>query len=200
MDARDLQRYKRLLLTKLEELSAIRGKAESVVPGGGDRQGDVADQANSDTEAEVQIRLHQTDGRLLRAIEQHLLQRQHALDDRQDLALGVQPALEAGRRPIVSQEFVDELAIAVQVRCREALFELTEGLRDSGMAILYTTHYMEEAERLCDRIAIMDEGEIVAQGTLDDLLTLRTAEPVRAERPHGLAEVFLQLTGKQYRD
>ena len=73
MDARDLQQYKRLLLTKLEELSAMRGKAESVVPGGGDRQGDVADQANSDTEAEVQIRLHQTDGRLLRAIEEALV-------------------------------------------------------------------------------------------------------------------------------
>jgi len=53
MDARDLQQYKRLLLTKLEELSAMRGKAESVVLGGGDRQGDVADQANSDTEAEL---------------------------------------------------------------------------------------------------------------------------------------------------
>src|SRR5467141_1536964 len=72
MDARDLQQYKRLLLTKLEELSAMRGKAESVVPGGGDRRGDVADQANSDTEAELQIRLHQTDGRLLRAIEEAL--------------------------------------------------------------------------------------------------------------------------------
>jgi RNA polymerase-binding transcription factor DksA len=51
----------------------MRGKAESVVPGGGDRQGDVADQANSDTEAELQIRLHQTDGRLLRAIEEALV-------------------------------------------------------------------------------------------------------------------------------
>jgi ABC-2 type transport system ATP-binding protein len=96
---------------------------------------------------------------------------------------------------------LDEPTVGVDPQSREALFELTEALRDSGMAILYTTHYMEEAERLCDRIAIMDEGQIVAQGTLDDLLALRTVEPVvRAERPHGLAEVFLQLTGKQYRD
>ncbi len=64
MDARDLPRYKRLLLTKLEELSASRGKVKTVVPGAGDRQGDFAEQANSDTEAELQIRLHQTDGRL----------------------------------------------------------------------------------------------------------------------------------------
>ena len=73
VDARDLQRYKGLLLTKLEELSASRGKAETVVPGAGVRQGDVAEQANSDTEAELQIRLHQTDGRLLRAIEEALV-------------------------------------------------------------------------------------------------------------------------------
>ena len=73
VEARDLQRYKRLLLTKLEELSATRSKAETVVPGAGGRQGDVADQANSDTEAELQIRLRQTDGRLLRAIEEALV-------------------------------------------------------------------------------------------------------------------------------
>jgi linearmycin/streptolysin S transport system ATP-binding protein len=95
---------------------------------------------------------------------------------------------------------LDEPTVGVDPQSREALFELTEKLRDDGMAILYTTHYMEEAERLCDRIAIMDEGQIVAQGTLENLLTLRTVEPVRTERPHGLAEVFLQLTGKQYRD
>jgi DnaK suppressor protein len=73
VEARDLQRYKRLLLTKLEELTASRGKAESVVPGAGDRQGDRADQANSDTEAQLQIRLHQADGRLTRAIEDALV-------------------------------------------------------------------------------------------------------------------------------
>jgi len=95
---------------------------------------------------------------------------------------------------------LDEPTVGVDPQSREALFELTEKLRDDGMAILYTTHYMEEAERLCNRIAIMDEGQIVAQGTLEDLLTLRTVAPVRAERPHGLADVFLQLTGKQYRD
>jgi DnaK suppressor protein len=73
VEARGLQRYKRLLLTKLEELSASRGKAETVVPAAGDRQGDVADQANSDTEAQLQIRLHQTDGPLMRAIDEALV-------------------------------------------------------------------------------------------------------------------------------
>jgi len=43
-------------------------------------------------------------------------------------------------------------------------------LRDQGTTILYTTHYMEEAERLCNHIAIMDEGRIIAMGTLEELL------------------------------
>ena len=73
MEAEDLQRYRRLLLTKLEELSASRGKAETVIPGAGVRRGDLAEQANSDTEAELQIRLHQADGRLMRAIEEALV-------------------------------------------------------------------------------------------------------------------------------
>jgi ABC-2 type transport system ATP-binding protein len=96
---------------------------------------------------------------------------------------------------------LDEPTVGVDPQSREALFELTERLRDEGMAILYTTHYMEEAERLCDRIAIMDEGRIVAQGTLEELLALGTTPPpVQVTRPHGLSEIFLQLTGKQYRD
>jgi ABC-2 type transport system ATP-binding protein len=96
---------------------------------------------------------------------------------------------------------LDEPTVGVDPQTREAIFELAEHLRDTGTALLYTTHYMEEAERLCDRIAIIDEGLIVAEGTLAELLETRTAEPVtRTERPHGLAEVFLQLTGRQYRD
>jgi DnaK suppressor protein len=72
VDARDLQQYKLLLLSKRDELSATRG-GETFVPGAGGWHGDFADQANSDTEAELQIRLHQADGRLLRAIEEALI-------------------------------------------------------------------------------------------------------------------------------
>jgi DnaK suppressor protein len=68
----DLQRYNRLLLAKHGELSAALGEAQSRVPAAGSLQGDVIDQANADAEAELQIRLHQTDGRLLRAIEEAL--------------------------------------------------------------------------------------------------------------------------------
>ncbi|MDI3212828.1 hypothetical protein [Arthrobacter sp. AL12] len=48
---------------------------------------------------------------------------------------------------------------------RNAILESVERLSGEGMAVLYTTHYMEEAERLCDRIAIIDEGRIQAEGT-----------------------------------
>ncbi len=72
MNARDLQRYKRLLLAKLDELSATRGGAEALVPGAGGWQGDLVDQANSDAEAELQVRVHQSDAHLLRAIDEAL--------------------------------------------------------------------------------------------------------------------------------
>jgi DnaK suppressor protein len=72
MNARDVQRYKRLLLAKLDELSAMHADAAPRAPGAGGPMGDVADQANADAEAELHIRLHQTDARLLRSIEDAL--------------------------------------------------------------------------------------------------------------------------------
>jgi DnaK suppressor protein len=68
----DLQRYNRLLLEKRGELSSAQGEAQSRVPAAGVVQGDMIDQANADAEAELQIRLHRTDGRLARAIEEAL--------------------------------------------------------------------------------------------------------------------------------
>src|SRR5258708_37071132 len=67
--ARDLQRYERLLVEKRRELSSPLGEAQSRVPAAGRLEGDLIEQANADEEAELQIRLHQTDSRLLRAIE-----------------------------------------------------------------------------------------------------------------------------------
>ena len=70
MGPTDLRRYHRLLLKKQLELSSALGEAESRVPAAGGLEGDLIDQANADEEAELQIRLHQTDRRLLRAIEE----------------------------------------------------------------------------------------------------------------------------------
>jgi ABC-2 type transport system ATP-binding protein len=65
---------------------------------------------------------------------------------------------------------LDEPSVGVDPQSRSAIFELVEGLRDGGKAILYTTHYMEEAERLCDRIGIIDAGRLVAEGTRRELV------------------------------
>jgi DnaK suppressor protein len=69
MNRTELDRYKRLLLAKRGELSVKNADGESPVPAAGGWDGDPADQATADAEAELQIRLHQTDGHLLRAVE-----------------------------------------------------------------------------------------------------------------------------------
>ena len=67
---------------------------------------------------------------------------------------------------------LDEPTVGVDPQSRNAILESVERLSAEGMAVLYTTHYMEEAERLCHRIAIIDEGRIQAEGTRDELITL----------------------------
>jgi ABC-2 type transport system ATP-binding protein len=94
---------------------------------------------------------------------------------------------------------MDEPTVGVDPQSREHIFGSIEQLRDQGTTILYTTHYMEEAERLCNRIAIMDEGQIIALGTLEQLLAMRDQQR-EVYRPHGLQELFIQLTGKTLRD
>ena len=64
----------------------------------------------------------------------------------------------------------DEPTVGVDPQSRNRIFEMIEALKVAGTAVIYTTHYMEEAERLCDRIAIVDHGRIVAEGTKDELI------------------------------
>jgi ABC-2 type transport system ATP-binding protein len=66
---------------------------------------------------------------------------------------------------------MDEPTVGIDPQSRNLIFEVVEKLHKEGITIVYTTHYMEEAERLCDRIGIIDDGEIIAQGTLDELRT-----------------------------
>ena len=66
---------------------------------------------------------------------------------------------------------LDEPTAGVDPESREQILNIIESLRNNGSAILYTTHYMEEAERLCDRLGILSEGKLVAVGTLDSLLS-----------------------------
>ena len=89
--------------------------------------------------------------------------------------------------------FLDEPTAGLDPQTRVNLWDILEVLHDQGQTILLTTHYMEEAEALCDRIAVVDHGKILAEGSVDDLLadsgaqtivTVRYAEPV----PDGLVE------------
>lgn len=65
---------------------------------------------------------------------------------------------------------MDEPTVGVDPQSRNHIFEMIEKLRGEGMSIIYTTHYMEEAERLCDRVAIVDHGKIIALGTNAELV------------------------------
>jgi ABC-2 type transport system ATP-binding protein len=66
---------------------------------------------------------------------------------------------------------LDEPTVGVDPQSRNRIFEMVSELRAQGATIIYTTHYMEEVERLCDRIAILDHAQIIALGAMDDLIT-----------------------------
>jgi ABC-2 type transport system ATP-binding protein len=83
-------------------------------------------------------------------------------------------ALVSGPRLLL----LDEPTVGVDPQSRAHIFDAVRNLRSQGMTILYTTHYLEEAENLCDRIAIVDEGRVVAAGTLAELLALSHATEV----------------------
>lgn len=73
--------------------------------------------------------------------------------------------------------FMDEPTVGIDPQSRNLIFEMIEKLHSQGMTIVYTTHYMEEAERFCNRIGIIDNGQIIAEGTLDELKsTISTKE------------------------
>ncbi|MGO1318457.1 MAG: ATP-binding cassette domain-containing protein [Cellulomonadaceae bacterium] len=89
---------------------------------------------------------------------------------------------------------LDEPTVGVDPQSRNAILESVEALAAEGMAVLYTTHYMEEAERLCDRIAIVDSGRIQAEGTRDELLhLLGGVDRIRLDGTGPLPEVAARL-------
>jgi len=88
--------------------------------------------------------------------------------------------------------FLDEPTTGLDPAARRALWDLVRELKAAGKSILLTTHYMEEAEVLCDRIAIMDHGKILEMGTVDQLISKRFHErAVRFDRVDGLSETEL---------
>jgi ABC-2 type transport system ATP-binding protein len=89
---------------------------------------------------------------------------------------------------------LDEPTVGVDPQSRNHLFECLQALRAKGRTLIYTSHYMEEVQRLCDRVAVMNEGAVVAVGTAAELAQ-------RAGTPDAnLEQVFLALTGRSLRD
>jgi ABC-2 type transport system ATP-binding protein len=89
--------------------------------------------------------------------------------------------------------FLDEPTVGVDAQSRRMIMDKLIETRQNGTTMIYTTHYMEEAQQLCDRIAIMDRGRILVIGTAAELLA---AHP----RCGDLGELFISLTGKELRD
>ncbi len=91
--------------------------------------------------------------------------------------------------------FLDEPTVGIDPQSRNHIFDTVLGLRDEGMTVLYTTHYMEEADRLCDRIGIIDGGSMIALGSPDELKA-----SLDQDGDVTLEEVFLNMTGRSLRD
>ena len=91
--------------------------------------------------------------------------------------------------------FLDEPTVGIDPQSRSHIFDTVERLRDEGMTVLYTTHYMEEADRLCDRLAVMDNGQLIRLGRPEELKA-EIGDPAEVT----LETVFLELTGRSLRD
>ena len=94
----------------------------------------------------------------------------------------------------------DEPTVGVDPQSRNKIFDSIEALHRDGRTIIYTTHYMEEAERLCDRVAIVDKGKLLALGSVPQLLDAHGVKPKMVLQGATLEEVFLHLTGRSLRD
>ena len=99
--------------------------------------------------------------------------------------------------------FLDEPTTGLDPQARRNLWDLVKGIRNRGTTVIITTHYMDEAEYLCDRVAIMEGGQIVALASPDALIDDLVATGFEREKQVKLAnleDVFIHLTGKSLRD
>ncbi len=88
--------------------------------------------------------------------------------------------------------FLDEPTVGVDVQTRHAIISYLKDLNANGTTLIYTSHLLQEAEDLCNHVALIDEGKIIAMDTIDNLKSIHNES--------GLEALFLKLTGKAYRD
>ncbi len=99
--------------------------------------------------------------------------------------------------------FMDEPTTGLDPQARRNLWDLVKGINTQGITVIMTTHYMEEAELLCKRVAIMDEGEIIALDSPKNLVRKLLDKGFKKEQhveQASLEDVFIDLTGKELRD
>ena len=99
--------------------------------------------------------------------------------------------------------FLDEPTTGLDPQARRNLWELVRNIRDRGTTVIITTHYMDEAEVLCDRVAIIDSGKIIAMDTpdrlVDNLVSTGFERPKEVKKAN-LEDVFIKLTGHSLRE
>ncbi len=88
--------------------------------------------------------------------------------------------------------FLDEPTVGVDVQTRHAIMTYLHTLNDNGTTLIYTSHQLNEAEDLCEHIAMIDDGKIITQGNINEVL--------QAHGQQNLEQLFINLTGKAYRD
>ena len=89
--------------------------------------------------------------------------------------------------------FLDEPTVGIDAQSRNMILEKLSLLKKSGITMIYTTHYMDEAEELCDYVSIIDQGHIIAKGSPEQLINQPPGHS-------GLKDLFLAITGKSLRD
>ena len=93
--------------------------------------------------------------------------------------------------------FLDEPSTGLDPQARQHMWRIIQGIKKQGKTIVLTTHYMEEAQTLCDEIIIMDHGKIIAQGSPTELIDQYCQ---KGQEPRNLETVFLNLTGRNLRE
>lgn len=99
--------------------------------------------------------------------------------------------------------FLDEPTTGLDPQARRNLWDLIRQIRERGTTVVITTHYMDEAEQLCDRVGVVEEGKIIAMDTPDGLIDKLVAsgfERKKEVKKANLEDVFLHLTGQEWRD
>src|SRR5438445_1239857 len=132
-------------------------------------------------------------------LEERAGQPQEKLSGGQRQRLSIATALVNSPRVL----FLDEPTTGLDPQARRNLWELIRGIQQSGTTVFLTTHYMDEAEVLCDRVAVMDHGQIIAmdppRALITALLGRGFAKPM-IQQQASLEDVFLDLTGHELRE